>query len=141
MEKKVEEYLRHQDLEMASNSSSSDDMDAEDYYSSIIDEDDDYIDETGGQTHHRSARSKAVHIVKLWLEPKITDSLADTAFNSEKALIDLFVRYNTAMPSSAAVERLFSLGKDINRAKRSSLSDESFNMLMFTKGNMNANLI
>ncbi|KAG0712830.1 hypothetical protein GWK47_017565 [Chionoecetes opilio] len=58
----------------------------------------------------------------------------------EKVLIDLFLRYNTAMPSSAAVERLFSFGKDINRAKRSSLSDENFNMLMFMKGNMLQNL-
>ncbi|KAG0721492.1 putative protein MSS51, mitochondrial [Chionoecetes opilio] len=41
----------------------------------------------------------------------------------------------------AAVERLFSLGKDINRAKRSSLSDENFNMVMFMKGNMLQNLI
>ncbi|KAG0728636.1 hypothetical protein GWK47_032063 [Chionoecetes opilio] len=34
------------------------------------------------------------------------------------------------MSSSAAVERLFSLGKDINRAKRSSCPDENFNMLI-----------
>ena len=47
----------------------------------------------------------------------------------------IFFRYNTAVPSSAAVERLFSLGKDIKRAKRSSLSDNNFNMLMFLKGN------
>jgi hypothetical protein len=33
------------------------------------------------------------------------------------------------------VERFFSLGKDIFRAKRTSLSDSSFNMLMFMKGN------
>ncbi|KAG0721783.1 Nucleolar protein 12 [Chionoecetes opilio] len=46
------------------------------------------------------------------------------------------------MPSSAAVDqRLFSLGKDINRAKRSSLSDENFNMLMFMKGTMLQNLM
>ncbi|KAG0720733.1 DNA ligase 3 [Chionoecetes opilio] len=52
-----------------------------------------------------------------------------------------YVPVRTAMPSSAAVERLFSLGKDINRAKRSSLSDENFNMLMFMKGNMLQNLV
>lgn len=141
MEKKVEEYLLHKELESASNSSDNMDTNAEDYYSSIIDEDDIKIEEAGCQTHHMTARSRSLYIVKLWLEAKITDSLADTAFISEKALIDLFVRYNTAMPSSAAVERLFSLGKDINRARRSSPSDESFNMLMFIKGNRNANLI
>ncbi|KAG0724121.1 SHC SH2 domain-binding protein 1 B [Chionoecetes opilio] len=131
----AEEFLLRADLETASNSSSSEDMETEDYYSSICDEEDD----TGG--HHRSTKFKAAHIVKVWLQAKWTDSLADPAFNSEKVLIDLFLRYNTAMPSSAAVERLFSLGKDINRAKRSSLSDENFNMLMFMKGNMLQNLV
>ena len=140
----MEEYFRQHD-EMASNSSSSEQMDVEDYYSGIID-DNDYnsIDEseTVGPTRHshRSPKAKAVQTVKMWLEAKVTDSLEDTAFNSEKALIELFVRYNTAMPSSAAVEHLFSLRKDINRAKRSSLSDESLNILMFTKGNMNAKI-
>ncbi len=45
----------------------------------------------------------------MWLQAKGIDSLADPAFNSEKVLINLFLRYNTAMPSSASVERLFSL--------------------------------
>jgi hypothetical protein len=48
----------------------------------------------------------------------------------------LFVKYNTPVPSSAAVERFFSIGKDILRPKRASLSDDNFNMLMFRKGNM-----
>lgn len=44
--------------------------------------------------------------------------------------------YNTAAPSSAAMERLFFLCKDIIRTKKISLSDENFNMGMITKGNM-----
>ena len=124
MEKQVEEHFRQHD-EKASNSSSSEEIDVQDYYSGIID-DNDYnsIDETLGPTlhSHRSPKAKAVQTVKLWLEAKVTDSLEGTAFNSGKALTELFVRHNTAMPSSAAVERLFSLGKDINRAKRSSLA-------------------
>ncbi|KAF2365032.1 Zinc finger BED-type [Trinorchestia longiramus] len=137
MEEKVEEILCRADLETASNSSSSstEDMETEDYYASIWDEEED----TEG--HDRSPKCKAAQIVNVWLQTKGTESLADPAFNSEKVLIDLFLRYNTAMPSSAAVERWFSLGKDIIRAKRNSLSDENFNMLMFTKGNILQNLV
>jgi hypothetical protein len=40
----------------------------------------------------------------------------------DKILAKLFIRYKTAVPSSAAVERFFSQGKDILKAKRASLS-------------------
>ena len=42
---------------------------------------------------------------------------------SSTTLRELFVKYNTAIPSSAAVECLFSLGKDVLKPKRSGLSD------------------
>ena len=57
------------------------------------------------------------------------------AFMGEQVLIDLFIKYNTAIPLSAAVERLFSIGKDILTAKRAKLSDANFKRLMFMKGN------
>lgn len=129
MESKVEDFLRNSDRETDIISSSSEDVETEDYFSCIRDKD----DTAAGR--HRSPKYRAVHIVKVWQKTKWSDSLADPAFNREKVLIDLFLRYNTAMPSSAAVERLFSLGKDIYRAKRSSLTDDNFNMLMFMKGN------
>lgn len=50
------------------------------------------------------------------------------------ALRNLFIKYNTAIPSSAAVERLFSLGKDVLKPKRAGLSDNHFEMLVFLKG-------
>jgi len=50
--------------------------------------------------------------------------------------LDLFNKYNTPLPSSAAVEKLFSFGSDILRAKRSSMTADNFEKLAFLKGNM-----
>ncbi|KAG0726090.1 hypothetical protein GWK47_037303 [Chionoecetes opilio] len=55
---------------------------------------------------------------------------------SHPAWVDVFVKYNTAIPSSAAVERLFSQGSDIMKAKRASLTSDNFEILVFMKGNM-----
>ena len=55
-----------------------------------------------------------------------------SSFNDPR-LLELLIKYNTAVPSSAAVERLFSLGKDVLKPKRSGLSDEHFEMLVFLK--------
>src|SRR5678815_1629102 len=101
MEKKVGELLRRTELENANSTSSSKgkDMEEKDYYSSICDADD-YTELTQGQRHQRSIKSEAALIVNKWLQAKPTDSLSDLAFNNEKVLIDLFIRYNTAMPVS-----------------------------------------
>ncbi len=53
-----------------------------------------------------------------------------------QAWLDMFIRYNTPIPSSAAVERLFSIGSDILRPKRSSLTADNFEKLVFIKGNL-----
>ncbi|KAG0693428.1 hypothetical protein GWK47_027517 [Chionoecetes opilio] len=50
--------------------------------------------------------------------------------------VDLFIRYNTPVPSSAAVERLFSMGSDVMRPKRWSLTAKNLEKLVFLKGNM-----
>ena len=46
------------------------------------------------------------------------------------------IRYNTALPSSAAVEKLFTAGSDILKAKRSSLNSINFERLVFMRGNL-----
>ena len=47
----------------------------------------------------------------------------------------LFLRYNCALPASAAVERLFSQAGVIFKPTRTLLSDTMFEMLLFTKCN------
>ena len=47
----------------------------------------------------------------------------------------LFLRYNSILPSSAPVERLFSFGGMVNTPKRQNLGDELFEMLVLLKVN------
>ncbi|CAG9793862.1 unnamed protein product [Diatraea saccharalis] len=139
MEKKVEDALRQEAAENSkdrdsltgggSNASNNDDDEEEDFFNSVTRS----IEKPKSSN---SLKSKAQSLVKMWLDMKSKDSFNDAAFLGEQIFINLFIKYNTAIPSSAAVERLFSTGKDILTPKRASLSDENFNMLMFMKGNM-----
>jgi hypothetical protein len=57
-------------------------------------------------------------------------------FQQRSAWLYIFSKYNTPLPSSTAGERLFSFGSNILRAKRSSLTADNFENLVFLKGNM-----
>ena len=50
-------------------------------------------------------------------------------------VIKLVIRYNTALPSSAEAERLFSTAGTILLPKRSSLTASNFEQLVLLKGN------
>ena len=73
----------------------------------------------------------------MWLEDvwKKEDGLSELAFRKEPALQQVFMKFNTGVPSSASVERMFSMGKDVLRAKRATLSDANLKRLVFVKGN------
>ena len=47
----------------------------------------------------------------------------------------VFIKMNTVVTSSAAVERMFLIGKDILKAERSGLSDMHFEIILFLKVN------
>ena len=59
---------------------------------------------------------------------RANDKITKDCFSAYKrdARLQKFKRFNTAIPSSAAVERLFAVGSDILRSKRSSTTKESF---------------
>ena len=59
----------------------------------------------------------------------------DLSAFSNDTIKDLFTKFNTPIPSSAAVERLFSTGKDVLKPKRSRLTDKHFKMLLFLRKN------
>ena len=48
---------------------------------------------------------------------------------------NVFMKFNTLIPSSGSVERLFSFGGLIHTARRNRLSDKSFEMLLLLKAN------
>ena len=51
-------------------------------------------------------------------------------------LVTLFIKYNTELSSSGAVERLFSTAGDVLRLERSCLSKAIFKHLVFLKRNL-----
>ena len=57
----------------------------------------------------------------------------DLSVFSNDTIKDLFIKFNTPIPSGAAIERLFSTRKDVLRPKRSRLTDKHYKMLLFLK--------
>ena len=81
-----------------------------------------------------SKRQAQEDYVKEFLEQPPNKNLEEKDF-SNAFLKDLFICYNAPIPSSAAVERLFFLGKDILRPKRCRMTDKYFEMLLFLRAN------
>ena len=59
----------------------------------------------------------------------------DLSVFSNDTIKDLFIKFNTPISSSAAVERLFSTGKDVLNPKRGRLTDKHFEMLLCLRKN------
>ncbi|KAG5895782.1 hypothetical protein JTB14_001629 [Gonioctena quinquepunctata] len=109
MEKKVEDALRQEAAENSkdrdslsgrgSNASNNDD-DEEDFFNSVTQS----IEKPKSSN---SLKSKAQSLVKMWLDMKSKDSFNDATFLGEQIFINLFIKYNTAIPSSAQLNVCF----------------------------------
>jgi len=110
-------------LDSVSGSSDGDDSAADDFFSSL---------------YRKSEKEKnsTSNLVQDFLDenPKRKIAICKESFPTIQ-FQQLFIKFNTTIPSSAVVERLFSLVKDVLKPKRAGLSDEHFEMLMFLKGN------
>ena len=77
-------------------------------------------------------------VIGRWERTPTTIPLARKLFPMEhiEAWVSVFLKYNTPLPSSAAVERIFSTAGDIIKPKRACLSSANFEELVFLKGNL-----
>ena len=92
--------------------------------------------ETEGSTRSQSKRSKTRERYEpLEQRKKMARLTVAIKFSRSKStsLDYLFIKYNTSLPNSAEVERLFSLGSGILTAKRASLTSTYFQRLVSLK--------
>ncbi|KAL7634771.1 UNVERIFIED_CONTAM: hypothetical protein RMT77_015148 [Armadillidium vulgare] len=54
----------------------------------------------------------------------------------QEVWVNLFIKYNTPLASSAAVERMFSRGSDFLRPKRAAMASNNYEKFIFMKGNI-----
>lgn len=94
----------------------------------------------GWRRRPRSTREEIERDFDEWDSHRLTDS--DSVISCEHfptrhnaAWVKLFCKYNSPLPSSAAVERLFSTGSNVLRASRTNLSAVNVDNLIFIKGN------
>ncbi|KAJ8930525.1 hypothetical protein NQ314_016672 [Rhamnusium bicolor] len=93
-----------------------------------------------GDEEFSSSSSSLANNFKKRTELEILQYLTDPGtqlhvLNNYPTIKKLLFRYNTCLPSSAPVERLFSFAEIINAARRHALSDKNFENLVLIKAN------
>ncbi|XP_031358825.1 uncharacterized protein LOC116182404 [Photinus pyralis] len=100
--------------------------------------DDNFFDFNDNNENEETVSTKVKNNHKLELE--LIKYLDDKRKNFEMLndyplLKKLSLKFNTCLPSSAAVERMFSFASIVNSPRRNALSDDNFEMLVLLKAN------
>lgn len=80
----------------------------------------------------KSKKSSSMEEIELYLKSNSQDLFL---LHSYPVVLKVFLEYNTPIPSSAQVERLFSTGSNVMTVKRHKLSDSLFEKLVLLKQN------
>lgn len=80
-------------------------------------------------------------LIKNKLELQLLQYLEDKRNNIEmlydyNLVKQMFIRYNTNLPSSAPVERMFNFATLLNSSRRHAIADNLFEQLVFLKANL-----
>lgn len=102
------------------------------------DDDDDFFSFRSARTNQglsiKTPEEEAKDEVQKYLETKSSDS-SISILHSFPHLKQVFLKVNSPLPSSAAVERLFSLSGLLFNARRARLSDQNLEMTVLLKTN------
>ena len=92
--------------------------------------------EKNSNVDSRDVKEKLIGKIQLNLLQYLEDKrLGFDMLNDYPSIKEIFLRYNSILPSSAPVERLFSFAGMVNTPKRQKLSDDVFEMLVLLKAN------
>ena len=98
----------------------------------------DLLDDTPVTGRQDDLRDELVQTLDGWQRAHSKKLIVKDFFPSyhRETWVELFIKYNTPLPSSAAVERIFSSTEDILGIKRSSLTVSNFEELLFMRSNI-----